>query len=65
MAKLTGDLSVSIAKIDLKKPETGGKALDPLTKGATKLAQVGPHSSTCAARNCESQEETLDDPFVR
>jgi hypothetical protein len=53
MAKLTGDLSVSIAKIDLKKPETVGKALDPLTKGAAKLAQVGPHFSAYAAKNCK------------
>ena len=53
MAKLTGDLSVSIAKIDLTKPETVGKALDPLTKGAAKLGQVGPHFSAYAAKNCK------------
>jgi hypothetical protein len=53
MAKLMGDLSVNFAKIDLAKPETVGKALEPLTKGATKLAQVGPHFSAYAAKNCK------------
>jgi hypothetical protein len=53
MAKLTADLSVSMGKIDLSKPETVGKALEPLTKGATKLAQVGPHFSAYAAKNCK------------
>jgi hypothetical protein len=53
MAKLMGDLSVSFLKIDLAKPETVGKALEPLTKGATKLSQVGPHFSAYAAKNCK------------
>ncbi len=53
MAKLTADLSVSMAKIDLSKPETIVKALEPLTKGATELGQVGPHFSAFAAKNCK------------
>ena len=53
MAKLMGDLSVSFVKIDLAKPETVGRALEPLTKGAAKLAQVGPHFSAYAAKNCK------------
>ncbi len=52
MAKLLGDLSVSLAKIDLAKPETVGKGLDPLVKGATRLGQVGPHFSAYAVKNC-------------
>lgn len=53
MAKLMADLSVSFAKIDMSKPETLTKGLEPLTKGAAKLGQVGPHFSAYAVKNCK------------
>ena len=53
MAKLMGDLSVSFAKIDQTHPETIAKALEPLSKGAARLALIGPHLSAYATKNCK------------
>ncbi len=53
MAKLMGDLSVSFAKIDQAHPETIAKALEPLSKGAARLALLGPHLSAYATKNCK------------
>ena len=53
MAALMSDLSKSFTKLDPKKPETMVGALAPLTKGAAKLALVGPHLSAYAQKNCK------------
>ena len=53
MAKLMGDLATSFGKINPNDPQTIAKGLDPLTKGATKLGQVGPHFSAYAIKNCK------------
>jgi hypothetical protein len=63
IAKLIGDLSVSFSKIDLAKPETVGKAVEPMTRSATRLAQIGPHFSANAAKHCKSGNKAATDPI--
>ncbi len=53
LAKLMADLSTSFGKVDPKNPLTIAKGLDPLTKGTAELAQVGPHFTAYAAKNCK------------
>lgn len=53
MGQLMADLSTGFAKVDPTKPQTIAKALDPLTKGQTKLALIGPHLAAYATKNCK------------